>query len=530
MSSCKATHGNGEPCRCTSLSKRDRDEKCVCKHKRMQHHNPSNVTVKEKRPEAELYSVLSKYSTDCKAIPQRPKTAAMSEARKETNTGFRVKASAASKSGAAGRNNRREKPWDNSSKVPKRTVKDSSSSVRALKYSKIGSVLLIPCGLNSQGQPQSEKAPDGKKIESLWKFQLAVYKDPQGGGLEYGESWMHKRIDTWLRHLFPWAFQWLDLKFGRPAEGEYHWVLVKKQYSKIYLLERDTIAPDDLHNARGSTNRNFKDYCLRFVTRQIIAATTYRDWQCALEHPDEPSDDDATDVSNSAASGDSDEESSSRMKTPVNKRTMATRSSKTEPTVITISDNESSDHDAAVDSSSPIKPAVTVKSKGKQRAQTPVDSDPATPTADKQHDLNGVSVDSDVSPSDSEHMVWSTQYQWGIADDSIDDSAMDSSLASPHKPTSHSTSFQLARVTDSTPAATTAVPDAQDAGPSSTSAGPSSVTRMLSPPQSRHALSDTYITNSPTPSHAPLPLKQVVPSRWLTFARTHKPQYDPWKA
>ena len=81
--------------------------------------------------------------------------------------------------------------------------------------------------------------------------------------LEFKLSWSQDRVDKWFRRLFPQAFEWMDRRYGQ-EEGKVHWVLTRKQWSTIYVLQHKTFTGDGLYAARGTTARNYMDYCIRF--------------------------------------------------------------------------------------------------------------------------------------------------------------------------------------------------------------------------------------------------------------------------
>jgi len=72
-------------------------------------------------------------------------------------------------------------------------------------------------------------------------------------------------IDRWVRELFPKAFEWLDIRFGclDGEENEYQWVLLQKDRTELFVVDRETITGEDLRDAMGTTGRKWKDRCIR---------------------------------------------------------------------------------------------------------------------------------------------------------------------------------------------------------------------------------------------------------------------------
>jgi hypothetical protein len=104
-----------------------------------------------------------------------------------------------------------------------------------------------------------------KDCEILRKQGLLLSKDHKGGDLEFGITWSQKAIDKWVRALFPKAFEWLDIRFGHPHQdvNMYQWLLLQKDRSDLFIVDRETISGEDLRDVMVTTGRKWQDRCVR---------------------------------------------------------------------------------------------------------------------------------------------------------------------------------------------------------------------------------------------------------------------------
>jgi len=115
-------------------------------------------------------------------------------------------------------------------------------------------------------------------------------------------GWNQSALDDWLRHLLPKPFEWLDACFGRPDldSNKFHWVLLRKDRTTLFVVERDPTTGADVAAAKGTVGRKFTDHAvrigqsvqiihIRFVThrttasREPIPYSVYCRWGGATE-------------------------------------------------------------------------------------------------------------------------------------------------------------------------------------------------------------------------------------------------------
>ncbi|KAF8217043.1 hypothetical protein K438DRAFT_409593 [Mycena galopus ATCC 62051] len=227
--SCKGKNGKGCSASCSEFyhpKKSEAHTKCkTCSHRKSAHNGASTVT-----------DILDKYD-----IGGRSKTSDVA-ARKETNSGFRPK----------------------DVKTEKKSHKAKAKEETGAKV-KVGSVSIITCGLDSQGELRDTKAPTGSQFERLLGVAgLAVVETPRTKeDLAFEIDWDHPQIDQWLRLLFPYVFEFLDARYRENRPPAYHWVLINKDNRTLFVMKRPTITGELLDRVKGATNRKWKEHGVR---------------------------------------------------------------------------------------------------------------------------------------------------------------------------------------------------------------------------------------------------------------------------
>ena len=91
---------------------------------------------------------------------------------------------------------------------------------------------------------------------------LAVDRDGDNN-LEFELGWDQTALDEWLRRLLPNPFEWLDARFGRPKAGKFHWVLLRKNRSSLFVVKREVTTGMQVSAVKGTTGHKFTNYCVR---------------------------------------------------------------------------------------------------------------------------------------------------------------------------------------------------------------------------------------------------------------------------
>ncbi|KAJ7878457.1 hypothetical protein B0H13DRAFT_1892623 [Mycena leptocephala] len=150
------------------------------------------------------------------------KTVSDSAARKETNAGFRPAGKEAAGGVASG-------SVTISPRAHQRTQKKSKKKNDAPLMVNIHSIQVTTYGLDSEGAIREPKCPSAAVVMKLRKQGLAVFETSEYT-LQFGRDWTQRRIDNWLRGLFPQLFEFLDIRYPEDAMDttSYHWALLAK--------------------------------------------------------------------------------------------------------------------------------------------------------------------------------------------------------------------------------------------------------------------------------------------------------------
>jgi len=114
----------------------------------------------------------------------------------------------------------------------------------------------------ANGELVQSKSPSMQQLEKYMQSSLAVDHDGDRE-LEFGLGWDQSAFDDWLRRLLPKPFEWLDMRFGRPESGTFHWVLLRKNRSRLFVVKRDVTTGVQVSAVKGTTGRKFTDYSVR---------------------------------------------------------------------------------------------------------------------------------------------------------------------------------------------------------------------------------------------------------------------------
>ncbi len=123
--------------------------------------------------------------------------------------------------------------------------------------------------IQSDGELLVQKTPSAEEIETYHTLGLAALAREEVN-IEYSKDWDMEDIDRWIRSLFPKVFQWLDIRWGVPDSGEIHWVLLQRSRQKLFTLTRPQMSGEDLHNAKGSPGRAWRDHAIYIGTPQCL--------------------------------------------------------------------------------------------------------------------------------------------------------------------------------------------------------------------------------------------------------------------
>ncbi|KIJ63931.1 hypothetical protein HYDPIDRAFT_40602 [Hydnomerulius pinastri MD-312] len=227
-----------------------------------------------------VHSILNQYS---QVQRLQPKTTTQT-AHEEAAAGFRKREDGTAESGSARRMITRFS--SKSAGAAKLTMAGPGlprgiGTAKQEKAVKIGSLLMIPDGLDEDGTLIGDRKPSKSTLEHFVQYGLLVRED-EGKDLEFLVSWNMDAIDIWLRRLLPKPFQWLDARCGLPLAGEYHWVLLGSDRQRYFVVSRTTTTGKDLDQAKGTTGRKYTTHSVVIAPRRLIPRSAYTDWDNAI--------------------------------------------------------------------------------------------------------------------------------------------------------------------------------------------------------------------------------------------------------
>ncbi|KAN0093292.1 hypothetical protein V8E55_004076, partial [Tylopilus felleus] len=153
------------------------------------------------------------------------------------------------------------------------------------KLVKVGTVMMIPFGLNPTGSLRSKKKPGKSELETYHQYGLVVDADGEKD-LEFNTSWSVVDIDMWFWRLLPKAFKWLDARRG-PLD--IHWVLLNSDRLNLFILTQPTITGKELDEVKGSASRSIMSRSIAIAPRIPISFTVYSNWDSAIHRSSHPS-------------------------------------------------------------------------------------------------------------------------------------------------------------------------------------------------------------------------------------------------
>ena len=110
-----------------------------------------------------------------------------------------------------------------------------------------GTIILIPYGLDSDGNLTSYRAPDQNTLLKWEKYGLVITRNEDDKPLTFFLNWTCSEMDSWLHGLFPEAFFYLADQH-RELHGdavddlshdELMWRLLEKKNTKVTLANKD---------------------------------------------------------------------------------------------------------------------------------------------------------------------------------------------------------------------------------------------------------------------------------------------------
>lgn len=116
--------------------------------------------------------------------------------------------------------------------------------------------------LQSLGELVGTSVPGPKIVQQYLQDGLAV-DEHNGQPLEFRESWSQAAVDQWFRRILPKPFEWLDARFGIPEDGEFHWVLLRRDQRALFVVRHKASTGVELSKAKGTAARNPSQWNVR---------------------------------------------------------------------------------------------------------------------------------------------------------------------------------------------------------------------------------------------------------------------------
>ncbi|KAJ7078051.1 hypothetical protein B0H15DRAFT_954817 [Mycena belliarum] len=176
---------------------------------------------------SEIDEVLTRFGIK---RPPKPSLVADSDARKETNAGFRPKKTS-------------DKP------APAKKSKSKGSGESQLV--RVEGVHIISYGLDAEGELLVSKSLTGAQIEQLFKYKLAVANTREGDPLEFNVKWSQGEVD-------------------------------EKEQRDIFVMQRNPITGAELNRAKGAQSRPHTEHFIRIGTKHRIPSAQYKDLEHAI--------------------------------------------------------------------------------------------------------------------------------------------------------------------------------------------------------------------------------------------------------
>ncbi|GBE84082.1 hypothetical protein SCP_0600600 [Sparassis crispa] len=158
------------------------------------------------------------------------------------------------------------------------------------KIIKIGHVILLPDGMDEDGNLNTARGPTHPQIARFVKYGLACsHKD---ASLEFRTGWNVKRINMWFAQLLPEAFEYMRTKVDK---DDVPWVLCERPSANSLAIVDDTpVDGEVLNEYKGGNGRKWTERKLYIASKVEIPHSVYtNNW---IAPAVDASDDDASSV------------------------------------------------------------------------------------------------------------------------------------------------------------------------------------------------------------------------------------------